>query len=578
MFENEMFSREQGLRLAASIMGFAIPAGILLLDPRVVDASPEKLRVIAVADELSLLTFLFAITGVLAVLAWHSLFPSRGDYLALASLPIQPQQIFGARLVSVALMAIVVSVALSLGPSVVSPHNYGIQGDSYSVLFADIFARVLSTSLGCLFLFFSVVAIQGLIINLVPGRWTVRVTAYLQASLITVFFFAGLSSFISQGWQQHALEQLSNLERWAPPVWFASLHSVIMGHRQASATVMAIRGLQALGSALFVTGATYFLALHRYQQLMVENRNTFVRAASWRWNPIEFIIRNPRQQAVIDFMLKVFTRSRIHRFILFAHFGAGLAVMAGVLLFAFATTGWPGWRHILPFCVSTVPIGISFVMLTGVRYSFLLPVQLRANWVFQLTESQGRKQWLSALEQFITLFVMFPVLFLTFLVAIPVLGWHVAIYVVLLQTLVSCCMFELLFNNWQQFPFACSYVPAKSQLATVIACWAFVLGFLVPILGKVILTTSRMTLEFFISLGVLLGLWWWFHTLRHDGWGAISLVYEDKDDIVPDLGIGEAAYAITRGYSARLVEMSGGVPYQRPSEREIVAPPYSDTE
>jgi hypothetical protein len=195
-----------------------------------------------------------------------------------------------------------------------------------------------------------------------------------------------------------------------------------------------------------------------------------------------------------------------------------------------------------------------------------------------LTESQGRKQWLSALEKFITLFVLFPVVFLAILVAIPALGWHVALYVVLLQMLVSCCMFELLFNNWQQFPFACSYVPAKSQLATVIAWWAFVLGFLVPILGKIILTTSRMTLGFVISLAVLLGLWCWFHTLRHDGWGAAGLVYEDKDDIVPDLGIGEAAYAITRGYGARLVEMSRGVPYERLSDRDSIAPPYSDTE
>ena len=79
MFENDMFSSEQGMRLAAGVLGLAIPAGMLLLDPRVVDAPPEELRLIAVRDELSLLTFLFAITGGLALLAWHSLFPSRAD-------------------------------------------------------------------------------------------------------------------------------------------------------------------------------------------------------------------------------------------------------------------------------------------------------------------------------------------------------------------------------------------------------------------------------------------------------------------------------------------------------------------
>ena len=43
---------------------------------------PEMVRAGAIADELGLLTFLFAITGVVALLAWQSLFPSRRDYLA----------------------------------------------------------------------------------------------------------------------------------------------------------------------------------------------------------------------------------------------------------------------------------------------------------------------------------------------------------------------------------------------------------------------------------------------------------------------------------------------------------------
>jgi hypothetical protein len=37
-----------------------------------------------------------------------------------------------------------------------------------------------------------------------------------------------------------------------------------------------------------------------------------------------------------------------------------------------------------------------------------------------------------------------------------------------------------------------------------------------------------------------------YNTLRRDGWGETGLVYEDRDDVAPDLGIGDAAYAITR--------------------------------
>jgi hypothetical protein len=546
MFENEMFSSEQGLRLAAGVIGLAIPAGMLLLDPRVVDAPPEELRLIAITDELSLLTFLFAITGVLALLAWHSLFPSRADYHALASLPIKPQQVFGARLLSVALMAMVIAIALALAPSIVSPHNYGIKGDSYSVLFADIFARALSTSLGCFFFFFTVVAIQGLVLNLVPAPWRVRFTPYVQGSLLLFLLMAGLYSFIIQGWQQNILEQPSGLGAWVPPVWFANLHNLIMGNRQPVVARMAIRGLEAVGLAFFLACATYLLALCRYQQILIENQDTVVHTRSSKRNLIDLIIRDPRQQAIIEFIWKVFARSRMHRLVLLAHFAAGLAVIAATIFLAYTTKASPGWRHILQFAIFSVPIGISFVMLAGVRFSFLLPVELRANWIFQLTESQGRSQWLSALEHFVVLFVIFPVHFLAFLVAIPLLGWHIATCMALLQVLVSCCAFELLFNGWQQLPFTCSYVLGKSQLATVVAWWVFVLGFLVPMLAKIISLISQMTVGYIVGVGILLALLQWLHTLRRDGWGETGLVYEDRDDVATDLGIGDAAYAITR--------------------------------
>lgn len=556
MFENEMFSREQGLRLAAGVIGLAIPAGMLLLDPRVVDAPPEELRRIAVRDELSLLTFLFAITGVLALLAWHSLFPSRADYQALASLPVKPQQIFGARLLSVAFMAMVVAIALALAPSIVSPHNYGIQGDSYSVLFADMFARALSTSLGCLFFFFTVVAIQGLVINLVPGAWRMRLTPYVQASLLIFFLMAGLCSFIVQAWQQNILQQLAGLGTWAPPVWFASLHNLIMGNRQPVVARMAIRGLVAVGLAFFVAGATYLLALRRYQELLIENQDNIVHTRSWKRNLLDLIFRDPREQAVIGFIWKVFARSRMHRLVLLAHFAAGLAIVVGTILLASTTNMWPGWRHILHLAIFSLPMDISFVMLTGVRFSFLLPVELRANWIFQLTESQGRKQWLSAVEHFLVWFVIFPVHFLAFLVAVFVLGWHIAACMVILQVLVSGCGFELLFNGWQRLPFACSYLPGKSQLASVIAWWVFVLGFLVPMLAKIISLISQMTVGYMVGLGILLALFQRLHNVRRDGWGEIGLVYEDRDDVAPDLGIGDAAYAITRYRESARVQRS----------------------
>ena len=50
-----------------------------------------------VADELSLVTLVFCMTGLVALLEWQSLFPSGRDYLAMAGKPILSRQIFTAR-------------------------------------------------------------------------------------------------------------------------------------------------------------------------------------------------------------------------------------------------------------------------------------------------------------------------------------------------------------------------------------------------------------------------------------------------------------------------------------------------
>ena len=59
--------------------------------------SPEPFRAAAFTDELSLLTLVFALTGLLALIQWQSFFPDMRDYLSLAGLPIRPRQIFAAR-------------------------------------------------------------------------------------------------------------------------------------------------------------------------------------------------------------------------------------------------------------------------------------------------------------------------------------------------------------------------------------------------------------------------------------------------------------------------------------------------
>ena len=79
-------------------------------------------------------------------------------------------------------------------------------------------------------------------------------------------------------------------------------------------------------------------------------------------------------------------------------------------------------------------------------------------WIFRLTESHGRQEWMSAVERFVVACVIAPIHILNFPLAAAALGGPVAVRMTLLQLLLSLAVFDVLFYSWQQLPFTCSYM------------------------------------------------------------------------------------------------------------------------
>jgi hypothetical protein len=166
-------------------------------------------------------------------------------------------------------------------------------------------------------------------------------------------------------------------------------------------------------------------------------------------------------------------------------------------------------------------------------------VDLPANWLFRLTESQGRREWMCAVERFVVACVVIPIHFLTLPVAIWALGWTIAVRMTMLELLVSLTAFELLFYSWQQLPFVCSYVPGRRAMVMVLGSWIVVLGVLVPVLARIIAAMSRLSGSFLITALIFGGSWLWARRSRLEGWGEAHLIYEDLPDAPPSLGIHE---------------------------------------
>ncbi|MBI1786269.1 MAG: ABC transporter permease [Acidobacteria bacterium] len=548
MFDSEMFStRGQGWTVGVSALALALPAGMLLLDPpyfhRPIAQDPDTLRAVAIAGQLAMLTFVYSVTGILALLAWQSLFPSRRDYLALAGLPVRSRQIFAARFASVLLLAGGITLAMSLLPTVMAPHQFTARWEAGPPPLTQAAARAASSTLGCLFVFFAIVAVQGILINTLPARWFARLSSWVQGALVAVCFLAGLYSWFIVDWRQEAIARLPDFAAWAPPVWFLGLHQAILGDGDPFFGAMAARALGAAAGAVAVAALLYVLAYSRYRKLLLESPDTIPQRRMWQWSPLRLLARNPRQEAILQFMAMVLSRSRPHRLVWMAYLAAGLALMINSVLLAGVARGWSGgWRDLLRFVVLYWPVGLSFIVLAGVRHAFLMPAEWPANWLFRIAESHGRREWMSAVERFVMACVVAPLHLIPLPIAAAVLGWPVAARMTALQVLASLSAFEILFYSWQQLPFACSYVPGKRPMAALAGSWIAVLTIVAPLLSRIVAAMSQLLEVFLFFLAIFGALWLWLRRLRREGWGEARLIYEDRHGAVTDLGIKDLTY------------------------------------
>jgi len=374
--------------------------------------------------------------------------------------------------------------------------------------------------------------------------------------LVGLFLLGGLYSWSIKEWKPDTIAKLPEFGAWLPPVWFTGLDQTLIGDADPFFTAMAQRAQFAAGIAVMLALVTYFISYQRYRKLLLEAPVRLATSTVWRWSLLRLLARSPRREAVMDFMAKTLARSRTHRLIWLVYLGAILAVVLNSSLIDGAVfMRSKGWSEALQFLVLFWPLACSVVVLNGFRHVLSIPAEWRANWIFQITESQGRAEWMSAVERFTVAYAVAPIYLILFPVAGLVLGWPVAVRMTILQLLVSLSIFEVLFYSWQKLPFTCSYVPGERPLVGIVAKYIGLLGAMVPVLAVMIAVASQVSFLFPVYLAIFGGLWIWLRRRRREGWGEAKLLYEDFPGVVTDLGIKELTYAGTeaqlRGTAAR---------------------------
>lgn len=413
------------------------------------------------------LCFSMTVMGLVTVIEWEMLFPDRRDYANLTPLPIRLRTMFGAKIAALLAFLTVFSVAINAFSPVMFPAVVTQKDPLMSMV---VFARchILSILAANTFVFFLCVAVQGILMNLLGYRLFRRVSPYVQFALVALLILMFLlSGRIVSELQPYAARNSAAVYAF-PPLWFLGLYQTQLGWTNPVFRELASTARMAAGWTTFGALATYLLSYKRHVTRSLESADEFSTVPSATERLVSrvlnrFVVRDGLQQAAFYFIWKTLTRSRRHKLLFAAYVAVGCALIFEGLAVLVARGGNSWMYHPIPQLLP-VPLILAFFILCGMRHVFTVPAELRANWVFQVSDRGEARRCLAGVKKAMLVLGVVPLFALLLPLHVLFWGWRTAALHMLFGTVVSCLLVEVLLVTFQKFPFTCSYLPGKANL------------------------------------------------------------------------------------------------------------------
>lgn len=468
------------------------------------------------------------IAGLTAIVTWDNIFPDRRDAMVLGPLPVRPRIILAAKLASAASLLGVGVLAFNCGIGTVLPLLAGGVLRFPWMLLAYWF----SVGGAAIFVFATVLTVQGLLATFLPQRWFLRLSAILQLAGFALFLSAWLfQPRFGSAAEFASAQQDGTLARW-PMFWFFGLFCQITGIFPVELKTPALHALLGLAAAVAGAVATLLLCYLRTMKKTVEEPDLVPGRSSARWL---VPLGNSLQTAVVRFSMRSLARSRQHR-VIYAFF------LAIVFAIAVSTLSRVAGQH------RTQPVTTGFLMSTimmmclavaGLRSIVSLPVSLKANWVLQVTQLSPPQHYMAATRRAMLVMATIPVWLTAAALSLCYRPWYHAWEHLLILALAGSIMTDAALVGVSKLPFACSYLPGKSNVQFMF--WAFIIVF-IPLALMFshyeygLLDQPRAYAELVAALLVpALGLWLFN---RHQAKSAVLYYEETEPEIITTIGIG----------------------------------------
>jgi hypothetical protein len=434
--------------------------------------------VATIPDEYFFIVLSMVVTGAAAVWRWDALFLDRRDYSNIVPLPVSLRRIFLGNLCAIFFLAVVLTLDVNAASLILFPVVVVGSQDSLSLLIRFAVGHAATVILASAFSFFAVFAVIGLLMAILPCTLFRRISLYVRF-LIALFFLALLATSFAV---TSFLGQLARMSKLAmnllPPVWFLGIGQTLWGNGgNPFFREMTRSALWALGISLAVAVLSYTLSFRRSFVRIPETAEVGpLPRSQFRLLPVNLFdrifLRDPPQRGCFHFIARTLLRSEAHLQIVSAFAAMALVVSAQSVASALQNRAVVHFRSPSEDLLS-VPFILGYCVVVGIRLTFEVPSDLRANWVFALWINPNTLQTRPVARKVLLSFALAPLVPMCLLSSWLLWGFSTALLHTAILIACTVAFVESLLLRFRKIPFTCSYPHFQSHSALIFVAYLF---------------------------------------------------------------------------------------------------------
>jgi len=292
---------------------------------------------------------------------------------------------------------------------------------------------------------------------------------------------------------------------WLPSYWFLGFFHQLNGSMHPAFVALARRAWIGLAVSVGGTAVAYALSYFRTLKKIVEEPDIVPGSGGVHWLPH---FGNSLETGVVQFSIRTLARSRQHRVMLAFFLGIGFALLVFVIKSPGPKAATQGSE--MPLLFTT--IAVMCITVVGTRVVFSMPISLRANWIFRVTQVSGVREYMAAIRRPLFALAVAPVWILSAALLFSIWPWQLAADHLVVLGLLGAIVAYLCLAAFRKIPFTCSYLPGKSYLhmafLTAVGLMLFIVRGVVLESAALRDRTSYTELVAVLAVAALVARWW----------------------------------------------------------------------